>query len=198
MKKILFVAILLALVLTACGSKEDVDNPGYSYEYQEACYDIGGFMGRDGCVIQQQVVDAPKSDVISESVAENPVQAPASDCIKRAEELGAPADMVSAICDALPSGNGVSQRLPVGTQVAIGSITFDNEDRVWFLQDFTTPAMANYAFSYEGSEQSLFDAPFATGTELGYGKDGTRVPFTICWDVTSEGCIPPADLFPTN
>lgn len=185
MKKTLFVVIVLALSLSACSAKD----AGFSEDYQDACFDMKGLMGPNGCVMQIACTD---------SSVQNPVSAPASDCKARANELGAPTDLVTAICSATPSGKGVSGRLPVGTEVAIGSITFDNEDRVWFLEGFTTPAMANYAFSYEGSEQSLFDAPFATGTELGYGKDGTRVPFRICWDVTSEGCVPPADLFPTQ
>ena len=186
MKKVLFVTLVLVLVLTACGSKEDIR---YSQEYQDICFDLGGLMGPNGCVMQVETAndDTPCN-----------VGAPASDCEAKAEELGAPSEMVKAICDANPIGNGVSDRLPVGTEVVIGSITFDKENRVWFLEDFTTPSIANYAFSYEGSEQALFQAPFATGTELGYGKDGTRVPFKICWDVTSNGCIPPADLFPTQ
>jgi hypothetical protein len=193
MKKIFVVLVLLALALSACTSKKEA--PAYSSDYEQACFDMGGLMGPNGCVLQ--VADAPPAPADSPQV-ESPVSAPASDCVKRAEEIGAPKDIVSAICDATPSGNGVSLRLPVGTLVEIGTITFDAEDRVWFLQNFTTPSMANYAFEYKGSEQSLFNAPFVVGSELGYGKDGTRVPFRICWDVTSDGCIPPADLFPTK
>ena len=149
-------------------------------------------------VFQPAVAVASNQEAVSASVVSNPVSAPASDCVKRAEEIGAPKDVVSAICDATPGGNGVSMRLPVGTVVKIGTITFDAEDRVWFLQGFTTPLMANYAFEYAGAETALFDAPFVVGSELGWGKDGTRVPFKVCWDTTSEGCIPPTELFPTK
>ena len=144
-------------------------------------------------IVQQSPAINPVNPVVA-----NPVSAPASDCTNRAKEIGAPEEVVSAICDAVPGGNGVSMRLPVGTKVTIGIITFDAEDRVWFLQGFTTPLMANYAFEYAGAETALFDAPFVVGSELGWGKDGTRVPFKICWDVTSDGCIPPTELFPTK
>lgn len=191
MKKLFLLGIVLVLALTACGSKEEAVADGYSLEYQQACFDVGGLMGPKGCVMQ--VADSPE---VTEKT--NPVSAPNSDCEKQAEQIGAPEALVSAICDAEPSGNGVSMRLPVGTEVKIGTITFDAEDRVWILQGFTTPLMANYAFEYAGSETALFDAPFVTGSELGWAKDGTRVPFKICWDVTSEGCVPPTELFPTN
>lgn len=141
---------------------------------------------------------APKSAVIADPVSVQAAFAPDSNCYAKAAKLNAPADVIKAICDAKPSGNGVSGRLPVETKVEIGTITFDNEYRVWFLKGFTTPMMASYAFEYKGAEQQLFDAPFVLGSELGYGKDGTRVPFEICWDVTSSGCVPPVDLFPTK
>jgi hypothetical protein len=193
MKKLFLLGIVLVLALTACGSKEEA--PAYSSEYEQACFDIGGLMGPNGCVLQ--VADAPAPTEDSPEV-ENPVSAPASDCVKQAEEIGVPEDVIPAICEATPSGTGVSMRLPAGTKVEIGTITFDAENRVWFLQDFVVPSMASYAFEYAGSERAIFDAPFVTGSELGWAKDGTRVPFTICWDVTSEGCIPPTELFPTN
>jgi hypothetical protein len=118
-------------------------------------------------------------------------------CKVKAEAIGAPPEMVKAIC--IPAGTGsVSDRLPVGTEVKIGTITFDAEDRVWVLQNFVTPKMANYSFEYIGAEMKLFEAPFVVGSELGWADDGTRVPFKICWDVTSVGCLPPADLFPTK
>jgi len=120
------------------------------------------------------------------------------DCYAKAAGLGAPADAMKAICDPVPGTNGVSMRLTSGTKVSIGTITFDAEDRVWFLQDFVVPSMASYAFEYTGSERSIFDAPFVLGSELGWANDGTRVPFKICWDTTSEGCIPPTNLFPTK
>jgi len=137
-----------------------------------------------------------QSAAITNPVTEQLV--PNTDCYVRAAELGAPTDVIKAICDAVQGTNGVSQRLPSGTKVAIGTITFDSESRVWFLRNFTTPSMANYAFEYKGAEQQLFYAPFVLGSELGYGKNGERVPFTICWDTTSEGCIPPTELFPTK
>ena len=128
-------------------------------------------------------------------VNEQPVS---TDCYVKAAKLDAPANVIKAICDAVPGTNGVSQRLPSGTKVSIGTITFDAENRVWFLQEFTVPSMASYAFEYKGAEQQLFYAPFVLGSELGYGKNGERVPFEICWDVTSEGCVPPTELFPTK
>lgn len=134
------------------------------------------------------------SPVVSSNV---PITAPASDCIKQAEQLGAPEDLVSAICEATPLGNGVSLRLKVGTVVKIGTITFDAEDRVWILQDFTVPQMASYAFEYAGSERSIFDAPFVLGSELGWAKDGSRVPFKFCFN-TEGDCTPPTQLFPTK
>lgn len=125
-------------------------------------------------------------------------QSVSTDCYVRAAKLGAPDDAVKAICDAVPGTDGVSQRLTSGTKVSIGSITFDSEYRVWFLEGFTVPATASYAFEYKGAERQLFEAPFVLGTELGYGKNGERVPFSICWDTTSDGCVPPTNLFPTK
>jgi len=148
-------------------------------------------------VVYVQVPVNDNQEQNSSVVIDNPVSAPNSDCEKQAEQLGAPKDIVSAICDAVPTGKGVSMRLPVGTKVAIGTITFDAENRVWFLKDFTVPTMANYAFEYAGSERSIFDAPFVQGSELGWAKDGSRVPFKICF--TTEGdCTPPTNLFPKN
>lgn len=119
------------------------------------------------------------------------------DCKAAAEAIGAPPEMVRGLC--VPAGTGsVSDRLPVGTEVTIGTITFDAEDRVWVLQNFVTPAMANYSFEYKGAELKLLKAPFVLGSELGWADDGTRVPFKICWDTTSEGCKPPTELFPTK
>jgi hypothetical protein len=54
--------------------------------------------------------------------------------------------------------------------------------------DWKVPSTANYSFSYENAEKNFFDAPFVVGSELGYAKDGTRVPFKICWEVESENC----------
>ncbi len=144
-------------------------------------------------VVQEQPV---ASNPVN-TVVENPISAPNSDCEKQAEQLGAPEDVIAAICEATPSGNGVSMRLPVGTMVQIGTITFDAENRVWFLQDFIVPAMANYAFEYAGSERALFDAPFVIGSEMGWAKDGSRVPFQICFDTEGE-CTPPTNLFPSK
>lgn len=143
------------------------------------------------------IVQQPSDSNSEPVVVENPVKAPASDCEARAKEIGAPANIVSAICGATPGTNGVSLRLPVGTKVKIGTITFDAENRVWFLQDFTVPQMASYAFEYAGAEQALFDAPFVVGSELGYGANGERVPFKICFDTEGE-CAPPVNLFPNN
>jgi len=195
MKKIFLVvvvALMLSLALTACGSKKEAS--AYSSDYEHACFDIGGLMSPEGCVMQ--VAESPK---VNPEAPENtnPVSAPNSDCEKQAGEIGVPEDVVSAICEATPTGQGVSMRLPVGTRVQIGTITFDAENRVWFLQDFVVPSMASYAFEYAGSERALFDAPFVVGSELGWAKDGSRVPFEICFD-TEGDCTPPTELFPTE
>ncbi|MCK9415095.1 MAG: hypothetical protein PHG60_00205 [Candidatus Dojkabacteria bacterium] len=136
-----------------------------------------------------------ESNPVNTTVIENPISAPNSDCVKQAEQIGAPKDVISAICEATPGENGVSMRLPVGTVVQIGTITFDAENRVWFLQDFVVPSMASYAFEYAGNERAIFDAPFVVGSELGWAKDGSRVPFEICFDTKGE-CTPPTSLFP--
>ena len=124
-------------------------------------------------------------------------------CKAAAEAIKAPPEMVRAIC--VPAGTGsVSDRLPVGTKVAIGTITFDAEDRVWVLQNFVTPSMANYSFEYKGAELKLFKAPFVLGSELGWADDGSRVPFRICWNTEGDCQLPagpdgnPIELFPTN
>ncbi len=145
-------------------------------------------------VSQPPVVQQPP---VSNPIVQNPVTAPNSDCQKQAEQIGAPKEVVSAICDTAPTGNGVSTRLTAGTKVEFGTITFDAEDRVWILQDFTVPPMANYAFEYAGAQRAILEAPFVVGSELGWAKDGSRVPFKICFNVEGE-CTPPANLFPTN
>jgi len=130
---------------------------------------------------------------------------PASEfnCKAAAEAIKAPPEMVRALC--VPAGTGsVSDRLPVGTEVTIGTITFDAEDRVWVLQNFVTPSMANYSFEYSGAELRLFEAPFVLGSELGWADDGSRVPFRICWNTEGDCQLPagpdgnPIELFPTK
>lgn len=107
-------------------------------------------------------------------------------CEVKLARMGAPDGTITAICSG--SYGTVSQRLTSGTFVPIGSLTFDNEYRVWFLTNWKVPATANYSFSYENAEKNFFDAPFVIGSELGYAKDGTRVPFKICWETESKDC----------
>jgi len=111
-----------------------------------------------------------------------------SDCLDRAAQIGAPIN--SAICTAPTSGSPAVQ-VQSGSQVEFGTITFDSETRVWILQNFVVPSYANYSFDYTGREQSVLNAPFVTGSEL---NPVNNQPFTICWDVTSDGCVPPTEI----
>lgn len=120
--------------------------------------------------------------------AVQPVVVTSSDCLDRAAKLGAPIN--SAICTAPTSGLPAMQ-VKSGSQVVFGTITFDSETRVWILQKFVVPSYANYSFDYSGREQSVLNAPFATGSEL---SPVNNKPFTICWDVTSNGCVPPTKI----
>lgn len=195
-KKLVIVVLfaILAIVFTGCATE------AYSEDYVAACYDVGGLMGPDGCVIQSDDSVPPKGD----PAPVQPTQAstdrePASGCEERAKAKGIPADVIDIVCEG--SLGQVSPQLPSGTRVSFGSITFDCQDTVWVLEDFTVPAIASYAFSYENGTQNLLDAPFMVGSELGYAADcETRVPFKVCYNTTDEGCqLPPeVKLFPTQ
>lgn len=75
-----------------------------------------------------------------------------------------------------------------GDIVPIGTITFDNEYRVWILEGFIVPSVANYSFSYP-SYDAISSAPFFNGAEL----SPTGKEFRICYDVTGE-CEPPVEI----
>lgn len=198
MKKLFLLGIVLVLALTACGSKEEA--PAYSSEYEQACFDIGGLMGRDGCVTQtQQVVDAPDSEVISEPVAEDPVFAPVDDCGKRAEALEFPQDLVDFVCSGT-YGSGAGQQLPSGTKVVFGTITIDNATAVWILRNFVVPNYANYAFEFGGTEKNIFEAPFLNGKKECFNQEtGERTELCkVCFETESPGCELDIEFFSTN
>lgn len=122
-------------------------------------------------------------------------------CLYKAGSLGLPQDVASFVCKG--TEGQVSERLTSGTIVPFGTITFDCQDTVWVLEDFSVPQTANYSFSYVGAEKNLLLSPFLLGTELGYASDcKTRVPFSVCYNTTDEGCELPAgvetEVFPTK
>lgn len=149
---------------------------------RDACFDMGGLIDKDNkCVLS----NSTSALITGDCTNLVPAGTLANTCEVKLSNMGAPVNTITAICNG--TYGTVSQRLTSGTFVPIGSLTFDNEYRVWFLTDWKVPATANYSFSYEGAEKNFFDAPFVLGSELGY-KNGTRVPFEICWDVTSPNC----------
>lgn len=111
-----------------------------------------------------------------------------SDCTTRAKDIGAP--IGSPICKAPVSG-APAARVQSGSQIVFGTITFDAETRVWILEKFVVPNYANYAYDYEGRESNVLDAPFVVGSELN-PVNGEK--FTICWNTTSNGCVPPTEI----
>lgn len=106
-------------------------------------------------------------------------------CEDRAKLINAP--IGSSICKAPVSGTP-AMRAQSGSQITFGTITFDAETRVWILEKFVVPSFASYAFDYNGREQNVLDAPFVVGSEKN-PVDGQN--FKICWDTTSDGCVPP-------
>lgn len=81
-----------------------------------------------------------------------------------------------------------AKREPSGAIVPFGTITFDDEDRVWILRNFIVPPVANYSFSYQ--YDTISSAPFFTGAEL---SPKTGKEFRICYNVTGE-CEPPVEI----
>ena len=110
-------------------------------------------------------------------------------CFERATLIGAPVG--SNVCKA-PLSGAPAQPVQAGSRVGFGSITFDSETRVWILENFIVPSTsANYSYDYTGREQNVLDAPFVTGGQV---SPVNQQPFNICWDVTSDGCVPPAAI----
>jgi hypothetical protein len=225
MKKILVLSVILLTLLTSCGLTSgetttiEVDEKAI---YQQTCWDLGGSITKDGCVLPEQecpaceektecpdcicnfeTPDSEPSDKQSVTPQTEEVDEYAY-CKKELEAKGAPEEMVEAIC--VPFGKGdVSDRVKSGEKVAIGTFTFDFENRVWVDRNFTVPPRATYAFEYLGAESKLLKAGFWLNTELGwdYDSDGNviRVPFTICWDYEGACALPQEvmeELFPTN
>lgn len=122
------------------------------------------------------------------------------ECLYTAGTLGLPEDVATYVCNG--TEGKVSERLESGSKVPFGTITFDCQDTVWVLKDFTVPPFANYSFSYQNAERNLLNAPFLVGSELGWSSDCTQnnVPFKACYNTTDSGCELPsgADLFPTK
>lgn len=107
-------------------------------------------------------------------------------CFERATLIGAPVG--SNVCKAPVSGAPAAP-VQAGSHVGFGTITFDAETRVWILENFIVPStFASYSYDYTGREQNVLDAPFVTGGQL---SPVNQQPFNICWDTTSNGCVPP-------
>ncbi len=207
MKKYLVLFIVLALLLTGCKPVEKVVSE--ENIHNQLCWNLGGSISKNGnCVLLPESMSCSVCKCAECAVCETvetvkAVEETEFDCKAAAEVLDAPTEMVRALC--IPAGKGdVSEQLVSGTHVEIGSITFDSEDRVWFLQDFVTPPTANYSFEYIGAELKLFDAGFVVGSEKGWADDGSRVPFRICWNTEGDCQLPagpdgnPIELFPTK
>lgn len=128
--------------------------------------------------------------VASTAATETPASATETDaeCVAKAKTIGAP--LGSSICNA-PISNDPVVRAVSGDKIGFGTITFDAETRVWILEKFVVPSYANYSFDYTGREQYVLNAPFVVGSEL---SPVTGQPFEICWDTTSNGCIPPVKI----
>jgi hypothetical protein len=66
MKKylVVFFVLALALMLSSCEGKEEA---GFSDDYQNACFDIGGLMGEDGCISDCDCDCSPVKEVEEKS-----------------------------------------------------------------------------------------------------------------------------------
>ena len=187
MKKILFVVIVLTLSLSACSPKENVSTNIYSTEYQQACYDIGGLMGKDGCVLLKD------NEV---KVEETKVDDSPDPCLVQAEALNFPKELSEYVC-AGSYGNGAIGPLSSGTEVSFGTITVDNASSVWILQNFIVPNWSNYSFEFFGTEKNIFGAPFLNGNKECFNPDtGKRTEVCkVCFNTTSPGCELDIDFF---
>lgn len=142
-----------------------------------------------GLVALGKVVFAPQNPINPDpNVIDNPSVVPGPTCEDRAKMINAP--IGSSICEA-PTLGAPATRVQSGSQIVFGTITFDAETRVWILEKFVVPNYANYAYDYEGRESNVLDAPFVVGSELN-PVNGEK--FTICWETTSDGCVPPTEI----
>lgn len=184
--------ILLALGLSSCSDKKEAIVE-YSKDYQESCFDVGGLMGPNGCVLTT-CTECPICEITEDTEAEAKViPVVEGNCVERAKLLGAPVG--SAVCTAVTLDKPAI-RVQTGSKVAFGTITFDAETRVWILENFTVPSFANYSYDYTGRESYVLDAPFAVGAEKNpvNGKN-----FDICWNIEGDCALPEGvNLFPTK
>jgi len=84
------------------------------------------------------------------------------------------------------SSSARAERKQSGELVPFGTITFDNEDRVWILKNFIVPSVANYSYEYN-SMMDVSNAPFFIGAEM---SPKTGQPFKKCYSLSGE-CEPP-------
>ncbi|MGI6484535.1 MAG: hypothetical protein ACOX0R_02850 [Candidatus Dojkabacteria bacterium] len=130
----------------------------------------------------------------------------------RQEELQTLIPQATAMCQQENNGQpGISNFIP-GTIIPYGTITFDLEDRVWILENFRVPSVANYNTAYIISgEHTVYDpvtkeryniqtdisnpaniflSPFWMQTELGWLKDYSRVDFKVCYNFKGDCALP--------
>ncbi|MDD4382071.1 MAG: hypothetical protein PHE21_01860 [Candidatus Dojkabacteria bacterium] len=112
-------------------------------------------------------------------------------CFVQAESLGIPTDIATYICTMPQNNQKAPEQMPSKSKVTFGSITFDSETRVWVLRNFIVPNQANYTFDHSGRERRILGAGFYTGSELS-PVNGDM--FKVCYDTTSDGCIPPYSI----
>lgn len=83
-----------------------------------------------------------------------------------------------------------ASRAQAGERVTFGTITFDDESRVWILRNFIVPDRASYAYAYR-DVCGVTNAPFFTGAEL---SPVTGERFVVCLDTSSKWCQPPTEI----
>ena len=118
-------------------------------------------------------------------------------CVKKIEErTGINVDYIDDdIVHKLCSKNGSEIPASVaqaGEKVSFGTLTFDNETRIWVLSNFIVPE-ESYSFSYsDGREWALMDSALWTleGDSSNWGNINGE-PFSICFDTTSVMCKTP-------
>jgi len=129
--------------------------------------------------------DCTAKDTVEETIASG------DPCLTTAKSFGIPDDMADYICTMPQNNPNAPEQMDSKEKITFGSITFDSETRVWVLRNFIVPSAANYSFDHSGRERRILGAGFYTGAALSPVND---LPFVVCYDTTSEGCIPPHNI----
>ncbi|MGI5898266.1 MAG: hypothetical protein ACOX6Q_03880, partial [Candidatus Dojkabacteria bacterium] len=116
---------------------------------------------------------------------------PDKQCLESAKERGFPLSTAVWTCKPVQDYQLPARVMIPGERVRFGTLTFQNESRIWILFNFVVPTQANYSFEYIGREQLLLVDPFIVGTEH---SSVTGEEFKLCFDTAGE-CTPPVTVY---